>query len=996
MLRTVSVSVLSLNLLFGVAGYGATFGKVVPIGGAGSDLALDEARGYLYIANFTANRVEKMSLATQTIQTSINVPAQPSSLAVSPDGHYLVVGHYANFASPGSATNGLTVVDLTSSAKQTFVLGNPPLGVAFGIDGRALVVTSKEFFLFDPVSGTTQLLNTIAGIAAKTLPQPPASFPPSIIAASMAVSGDGTKMYGLTDTMMFSYDVNQQQLLVVNYVSTPVQGPRVVSVNQDGSYYTSGWTLNDRYGNLVAEFPNPTGTLNIGSHVIDSSRNLIYAQIPSSTSASSASGTQSAPPLLQIVDSDNLTVRDKLQLPENLAGKSILSSDYNTMYSISDSGVLVLPIGNLAGSHRLTASAEDVVFRGNFCNRSVATQQITITDPGGGATAFSLSTTTAGISFSPSSGTTPAIVSISADPTAFQNQKGTVAATVNIASSQAVNLPAPFRVLVNMHDTSQRGSFVDVPGTLVDLLADPVRNRFYVLRQDTNQVLVFDATNNTQIATLRTGNVPTQMAITFDQRYMLIGSNDSQIIPVYDLDTLQAQPPIIMPGGHYPRSIAASAKAILVANRVAGPKHMIDRIDMLTRTATPLPSLGVFNNDINIDTRLAASPNGSTVLAASADGTVFLYDANVDSFTVSRKDSTSLSGAYAASSFNQYVVGNNLLNSSLVSIGTLESASGQPSGFAFIDQGGVRTTTAAASSPGVIERVRTSDGNANSATSLIEAPLLPNSTYAFTRTLAPLPDRSGIINLTTSGFTVLPWTYDTAVAPPQIGTVVNAADLSPAVAPGGLITLFGNQLSPVNLATNEIPLPTALGESCLTVNGQPIPVLFVSPAQINAQLPTQATGNVTLILHTPGGVSDNYNLVIQPVAPSLFQTTVSGLNGVVPAIVRNDNGLLVTPSNPVHHNDVLVMYLTGMGATSPLVPAGIPSPTSPLAGTLTQPTITLGGTPVQVLYSGLAPGEFGVYQINIAIPKNAPTGLTVPLRIAQGSGSTTVNVRVVD
>src|ERR1700692_985745 len=73
-----------------------TFGRVVPIGGAASDVGLDEARGVLYIANFTANRIEVMSLANNTIQTSINVAAQPGSISLSPDGRYLIVAHFGN------------------------------------------------------------------------------------------------------------------------------------------------------------------------------------------------------------------------------------------------------------------------------------------------------------------------------------------------------------------------------------------------------------------------------------------------------------------------------------------------------------------------------------------------------------------------------------------------------------------------------------------------------------------------------------------------------------------------------------------------------------------------------------------------------------------------------------------------------------------------------------------------------------------------------------
>ncbi len=985
---------LMLALNCGIAAGAGTFGKVVPIGGAAADLALDESRGYLYIANFTANRIEQMSLADNTIQTSINVPSQPSSVSLSPDSRYLVVGHYGNFSAPGSSSNALTVIDLASGGKQTFALGNPPLGLAFGMDGRALVVTSQEFLLFDPVTGTTQVLDSVLGLQAKTLPATTAgpAFPPNVVAASVGVSGDGSKMYGLTDKFQFSYDVNQQQLSIVGYVSTPAQGPRVVSVNKNGSYYASGWALNDRFGNLVAEFPNPTGALNIGSHAFDPSRGLIYAQIPDST----APATPAAPPILQVVSADNLTVRERYYLPENLAGKSMLSGDGNVLYAISDSGVLVLPVGGMNRQPRVASDTQDLVFRGSFCDRRVASKQVTITDPGGGSTPFSLSTTTSGLTFSPSSGVTPATVRVSVDPNVFQNQKGTVAAVITVASAKAINIPASIRVLINLKDPDQRGTAVDVPGKLVDLLADPYRDRFYILRQDTNEVLVFDGSNNAQIAALRTTNVPTQLAITYDRRYLLVGSNDSQIIPVFDLETLQAMPPIVMPAGHYPRSIAASAKAILAASRVAGPVHVIDRVDFGSRTASTLPSLGVFKNDINVNTNLVASPNGSSILGVSADGTVMLYNANVDTFTVLRKDYPNLAGAYAASSFDQYVAGNNLLNSSLVSVGKFESASGQSSGFAFVDQSGFRTTAADAASPGVIQRVDLTSGISARATRMAEAPLVGNVNYAFTRTVAPLYSRNAIVNLTVSGFTVLPWTYDDSVAPPRINRVVSAADLSTAVAPGGLITIFGSQLSPLNLATKEIPLPMALGDSCLTVNGLPLPLIFTSPTQINAQLPFQATGNVTLIVRTPGGVSDNYNLVIQPAAPSVFRASIAGDDTLIPTVVRAENQTLATTSNPIHRGDTLAVYLTGLGLTSPALEAGFAAPSSPLATVLVAPKLDLGGVTLPVSYAGLAPGQVGVYQINVSVPRNVPTGLSIPLTIAQSTGNTSIAVRVVD
>src|SRR5580698_7092815 len=154
-LAIASVAMIAASLRAG------TFGTVVPIGGEAADIALDPTRGVLYIADFTANRIDVMTLSNNTIQTSINVPNQPSSISVSPDAHWLLVANYGNNTT-GSQTNGLTLIDLTNAnAAQTFTLSNSPLSVAFGFDNKALVVTTQEFIIFDPTVGTTTLLSTI-------------------------------------------------------------------------------------------------------------------------------------------------------------------------------------------------------------------------------------------------------------------------------------------------------------------------------------------------------------------------------------------------------------------------------------------------------------------------------------------------------------------------------------------------------------------------------------------------------------------------------------------------------------------------------------------------------------------------------------------------------------------------------------------------------------------------------------------------------------------
>src|ERR1039457_5147987 len=78
----------------------AGFGTVTAIGGQAADIARDESRGVVYIANFTANRIDDLSTADNTVHTSINVSQQPGSLALSPDAQYLLVAHFANATTP--------------------------------------------------------------------------------------------------------------------------------------------------------------------------------------------------------------------------------------------------------------------------------------------------------------------------------------------------------------------------------------------------------------------------------------------------------------------------------------------------------------------------------------------------------------------------------------------------------------------------------------------------------------------------------------------------------------------------------------------------------------------------------------------------------------------------------------------------------------------------------------------------------------------------------
>jgi len=1040
----------------------ATFGTVVPIGGHAADIALDEGRGVLYIADYTSGRIDVMSTASRSITRSITVPAYPGGVALTPDGHYLVITHYASSGGasldqPGQ--NEVTVLDLTNNQTRSFGLSSGPVGVAIGSDGLAFILTQDEFLLLDPASGLTTSLGTVANVKSQTLPVDQANFPTQILAGALTATADGKHIVGIggqtpdtgagSNLLRFSYNVLTRQITAAALTTTsPSLGPRAISAARDGSYYMTGWALFGcgagflgdctATGPLLAQWADGSGALNVGSVAIRSSKALIYAQLnqaaPAATSSSQTfclpNGTcvtvttpgatpapSAVPANLLVLDADNLNVRDRIQLPENLAGRSVFSSDESVLYSISDSGVMVFPMAQLDKAPRIAVSQPDVVFRGNFCNSGPIAQQINVADPAGNALPFqvclanSTSCSAPGITITPSSAVTPAQVTISIDPTSIGSLVGTQAYQFEIRSAAAVNMPPPppdgvtetytantrtrFRVLVNNREPENRGTFFDVPGQLVDLIADPARSRFYILRQDNNQVLVYDSTSYNLIATLRTGNSPTSLAITFDQQFLLVGNDNSSLATRYDLNSLQAVAPIVFPLGHYPRSIAASGNAILAASRVAGPTQTIDRIDLNSLTAQPLSSLGPYTNSINISTILVAAPNGASIMAAMADGHVLLYQANVDTFTISRKDFTALQGSVAASSFGYYMVDHYLLDESLVAQAVVVAAADSSSGFAFVDQNGYSAAVTPSGS-GYIQQVATPTGQSPLPTTLVESPLLGNTAYPFRRTVAPLADRSAIIALTTSGFTVLPFNYNAATAVPVLDSVVNAANFTAPVAPGGLIGIFGSQLSPLTLASTDTPLPTVLADSCLTVNGVIIHVSFVSPTQINGQLPSQIDGHAEVVLRTPGGISDALRFTILPAAPSVFLSGTAGPVTGIPTIVRGSNGELVTVSNPVHPSDQLTIYLTGMGNTLPAVPDGNAAPSNPLSNPLLPVTVTLGGMPLTVEFAGLTPGLVGVNQINVAVPfKGVPAGFDIPLTINQGGATITIPVRVV-
>jgi uncharacterized protein (TIGR03437 family) len=224
---------------------------------------------------------------------------------------------------------------------------------------------------------------------------------------------------------------------------------------------------------------------------------------------------------------------------------------------------------------------------------------------------------------------------------------------------------------------------------------------------------------------------------------------------------------------------------------------------------------------------------------------------------------------------------------------------------------------------------------------------------------------------------------------------VNLAD-GGGVASGSLIKISGVGLAAGAAAADSLPLPTTLGEMCAAVNSIPVPLIRVSPTVVEAQMPFEVSGNGTLVITSPGGKSAPFSVNVPATAAAVFRTGQAGDQTGLPLIYRVDNQELVNFSNPVHPGDVLVIYATGLGQTSPAVASGAASPSNPLATAIVQPTVKIGDVSLQINYAGLVPGSAGIYQINAVVPANIPAAREADLTIQQGSSSTTFTVRVVN
>lgn len=208
------------------------------------------------------------------------------------------------------------------------------------------------------------------------------------------------------------------------------------------------------------------------------------------------------------------------------------------------------------------------------------------------------------------------------------------------------------------------------------------------------------------------------------------------------------------------------------------------------------------------------------------------------------------------------------------------------------------------------------------------------------------------------------------------GGVVDAATgkVGQGLAPGSYISIYGTALADATetYSTPELPVSLSYGSISFDGGGLSLPghIHFVSPGQINVQVPWEFQGQTSVQMTVWSNYlpSAKYTVPLAAASPGFFPYAGNA------AAVDFQAGAIVTNSSPAKRGDTVELFVNGLGPVTPTPTSGSPAPTNAILNTTTLPTVTLGGVNLPVGFSGLAPGFIGLYQVNVTIPANAPTG----------------------
>jgi len=198
---------------------------------------------------------------------------------------------------------------------------------------------------------------------------------------------------------------------------------------------------------------------------------------------------------------------------------------------------------------------------------------------------------------------------------------------------------------------------------------------------------------------------------------------------------------------------------------------------------------------------------------------------------------------------------------------------------------------------------------------------------------------------------------------PVIAGIANGASFQEAFAPGSIVSVFGRDLATGTQAAGAVPLINFSAGITATVDGVNAPFYYVSPGQINLQIPySTLSGNARLTITYPQGGSASINVPVQPTAPGIF----------------TDSQLFTVPQSRCGRGETCILFITGQGAVSPSIATGSAPANNATLAQLPKPvgqvTMTIGDVPATIAFAGIPYGLVGVTQVNFTVAASTPVG----------------------
>jgi uncharacterized protein (TIGR03437 family) len=236
---------------------------------------------------------------------------------------------------------------------------------------------------------------------------------------------------------------------------------------------------------------------------------------------------------------------------------------------------------------------------------------------------------------------------------------------------------------------------------------------------------------------------------------------------------------------------------------------------------------------------------------------------------------------------------------------------------------------------------------------------------------------------------------------PVIQTVISAGSYGgfTSIAPATWIEIYGQNLATTTTdwtgAFQGNNAPTSVGGTTVTVGGESLFIDYVSPGQVNGQVPSDvASGPQQVIVTTAAGSSAPFTINVNPTEPGLLAPTAFKINNIQYAVALFSDGFYDLPPGLVAEvasrravpGDTLMLFGIGFGPVSDGTLAGVIDQNSNMLNASVD--FSIGGVSAQVPYAGLTPGVVGLYQFNVVVPNIAAsdtTPLTFTVNGTQGA-----------